>query len=74
MAKFEPIPISEIKKEIPTKFREIFPTETNEHYEVLRVFPSGTPNGVANPRLIGMIKNTIFYIFYVDWEGILYKH
>ncbi len=75
---FESIPVNKIqwktKKEIPKKFRELFPIETNEKYEILRVYPSGTPNNTANPRIIGMIKNTIFYIFYMDWKGELYKH
>mgnify|MGYP001862897806 CR=1 FL=1 len=71
---FEKIPFNQIKKEIPSKFREIFPTETNEEYWVIRVYPAGTPAGTANPRIIGIVRNTIFYIFYLDWDGKLYSH
>ena len=71
---FENIPIKQINKQIPQKFRELFPSETNEKYSVMRVYPSGTPNGTANPRIIGMIKHTVFYIFFLDWDGKLYKH
>lgn len=71
---FEPLPINQIRKDIPSKFREDFPTETNEKYSVMRVYPSGTPNGTANPRIIGMIKHNIFYAFFLDWDGKLYSH
>ncbi len=71
---FENIPLSKIKKNVPSKFREEFCSVTNETYAVMRVFPSGTPNGTSNPRIIGMIKNTIFYIFFLDWKGELYNH
>jgi len=62
------------KEKIPQKFREIYPTVTNEKYSIFRIYPAGKPNGTANPRVIGMIKNTIFYIFYIDWIGNLYEH
>lgn len=71
---FENIEIKQINKQIPSDFREVFPTETNEYYSVMRVYPAGTPNGTANPRIIGMIKHTVFYIFYLDWDGKLYSH
>ena len=71
---FETINIDQIKKDVPRDFREIFPSETNEKYQVLRIYPSGTPKGSANPRVIGMIKHCIFYIFYIDWDGKLYSH
>lgn len=60
-----------IKKEIPKKFREVFPQETNEKFAIFRVYPNNNPK---NARIIGMLKNTIFYIFYLDWNGELYKH
>lgn len=65
--------VKHLKKEI-LYFQRVFPSETNEKYAVMRVFPAGTPNGTANPRIIGMIRNTIFYIFFLDWEGTLYEH
>ena len=71
---FEQIPLNQIRKEVPSKFREIFPTESNEEYWIMRVYPAGTPKETANPRIIGMVKHTIFYIFYLDWEGKLYSH
>lgn len=71
---FEPIPIDKLDLKIPADFREEFPTETNEKFSILRIFPAGTPPGTANPRIIGMIKHTVFYIFYLDWKGDLYDH
>lgn len=74
----EDIPVTKIhikgNKGIPPKFREIYPTETNEKYSIFRIYPAGKPNGTANPRIIGMIKNTIFYVFYIDWKGNMYSH
>ena len=70
----ENIPLTTIKKQIPEEFRELYPYQTNEHYSVFRIYPAGVPPGSANPRVIGMIKNTIFYIFFIDWKGDLYKH
>ena len=71
---FEKVSINSIRKRIPSDFRELFPSETNEKYDVLRVYPSGVPNGTANPRIIGMIKHSVFYIFFLDWDGKLYNH
>ena len=71
---FETIPINQISKRIPDKFREDFPTETNEKYSVMRVYPAGTPAGSANPRIIWMLKHSIFYVFFLDWKGELYNH
>lgn len=70
----EKIPLNLIRNHIPNDFRKIYPPETNEKYDVFRVYPAGSPEGTANPRIIGMIKNTIFYIFYIDWNGKMYHH
>ena len=72
----EDIPIEKMRwnKTIPEAFRELHPTETNEKYNIFRIYPAGTPKDTANPRIIGMIKNTIFYIFYIDWKGTSYDH
>lgn len=72
----EEVPINkiDIRKEIPSNFRDSYPAETNEKYSIFRIYPAGTPKGSANPRIIGMIKNTIFYIFFIDWAGDLYNH
>lgn len=67
----ENLPLSQIRKQVPHEFREIFPVETNEKYSVFRVYNAGGPR---NSRVIGMIKNTIFYIFFLDWDGKLYDH
>lgn len=67
----ENIPISQIRKQVPSEFRRIFPAETNEKYSVFRVYNAGGPR---NSRIIGMIKNTIFYVFFLDWDGKLYEH
>lgn len=71
---FEFLPFNSVRKEIPQSFRDNFPSETNETYSVFRVYPYGSPNGTANPRIIGMIKHSVFYIFFLDWKGELYKH
>lgn len=70
----EDIRTNKINLNIPNGFRQIYPTETNEKYSIFRVYPAGKPNGTANPRIIGMIKNTIFYVFYIDWKGDMYSH
>lgn len=71
----EDISTSKIKEiKIPVNFRETHPVETNEKISIFRIYPAGTPNGSANPRIIGMIKHTIFYVFYIDWQGTLYNH
>lgn len=71
---FEKLPVNNINKEIPNSFKEIFPSDTYSQYSVMRVYPKGKPKGTANPRIIGMIKDTTFYVFYLDWEGSLYNH
>ena len=71
---FEQIPLEKVRKAVPDEFRKLFASETSECYDVIRVYPSGTPNGTANPRIIGMIKHSVFYIFFLDWKGELYKH
>ena len=53
---------------------EIFPSQTNEKYDVLRIYPKGTPKGTANPRIIGMVKHSVFYVLFLDWDGKLYEH
>ena len=70
----EDIATNKIKINIPDKFRENNPIETNEKFSIFRIYSSGVPKGTANPRIIGMIKNTIFYIFYIDWKGTMYEH
>lgn len=52
----EDISIEKININIPSQFREIYPIQTNEKISIFRIYPSGSPNGSANPRIIGMIK------------------
>ena len=70
----ESISTNNLKLNIPIEFRQIYPTETNEKYSIFRIYPAGIPKGTANPRVIGIIKNTIFYVFYIDWKGDMYSH
>lgn len=71
---FEIIDIQKLNIKVPNKFRDVFPSETSDKFAILRVYPAGIPNGSKNPRIIGMIKNTIFYVFYLDWDGTMYEH
>lgn len=70
----EDIATNKIKIKIPDNFRENNPVETNEKFSIFRLYSAGVPKGSANPRVIGMIRNTIFYVFYIDWQGKMYDH
>ena len=70
----EDISIDKININVPKKFRDENHVQTNEKIKIFRIYPAGRPNGSANPRVIGMIRNTIFYVFYIDWKGIMYNH
>lgn len=48
------------KKEIPQKFRQHHPEQSNEKYAIMRIYPS---KGPKNARLIGMIKKLFFMYF-----------
>lgn len=69
----EIVPVNDIgiRKEIPKEFRKIFLSETNQKFAIFRIYPNNEPK-VA--RIIGMLKGTIFYIFYIDGDGSLYQH
>lgn len=58
------------KKEIPSEYLKYFPLETNEKLYIFRV----SVESRRPARIIGIIKNTIFYVLYLDWNGELYKH
>lgn len=70
----EEIPWDELKwknsKKPPVKFRDQFPYEPNEKVAIFRVKSEKHPK----IRIMGMIKKTIFYIFFLDWDGELYDH
>lgn len=70
----EEVSIDKIDVKIPDKFRTENPIQTNEKISIFRIYPAGKPDDTANPRVIGMIRNTIFYIFYIDWKGKMYNH
>lgn len=58
------------KRKPPEKFREHFPYEPNEKVAIFRV----KSQYHKKIRVMGMIKNTVFYVFYLDWNGELYDH
>lgn len=60
----------EIKKEIPNNF-QIDIAEFDGKYTVIRLYKNNNP---TKGRIIGKIINKVFYIFYIDAKGILYKH
>lgn len=59
-----------ISKEIPRGFiNEI--QEFDGKYSIMRLYKNNEP---TKGRIIGKIVNKVFYIFYIDVKGILYKH
>lgn len=59
-----------ISKEIPIKFtNEIMPFDGK--YSVMRLYKNNNP---TPGRIIGKLVNKVFYIFYIDTKGELYKH
>ena len=66
---FEEIKL-DIKKEIPNKFLSDI-SEFDGKYTVMRLYKNDNP---TKGRIIGKIHNKVFYIFYIDAKGVLYKH
>ena len=59
-----------ISKEIPRGFiNEI--QDFDGKYSIMRLYKNNDP---TKGRIIGKIVNKVFYIFYIDVKGILYKH
>lgn len=59
-----------IKKEIPTNFNTDI-SEFDGKYSIMRLYKNNEP---TPGRIIGKIVNKVFYIFYIDVKGQLYKH
>ena len=71
---FELIDIGElnIKKEIPEAFKQRFGSKRyNNKWAIIRIYPNNNP---IIARVIGVLINKIFYIFFIDIGGKLYKH
>ena len=68
---FECIPVK-ISKKIPAEFSERFPTEAiTGKFNVMRLYTNNNP---LPSRIIGKLVRNVFYIFYIDIKGKLYKH
>ena len=59
-----------IKKEIPINFKTDI-SEFDGKYSIMRLYKNNDP---TPGRIIGKIVNKVFYIFYIDVKGQLYKH
>lgn len=57
--------------EIDPNFYEEPYRKFNKKYAVIRIYPNNNP---LPSRLIGTIVNNIFYIFFIDINGTLYRH
>lgn len=71
---FELEPINELKltKVIPKKFSDRFsPDKYNNKIAIARLYTNNNP---IVGRIIGVIIKNIFYIFFLDIGGKLYKH
>ena len=66
---FEEIKVK-INKEIPPEF-ETEIEKFNGKYTIFRLYKG---NGITPGRIIGKLVNKVFYIFYIDVKGDLYKH
>ena len=61
-----------IKKEIPEAFKQRFDSKRyNNKWAIIRIYPNNNP---IIARVIGVLINKIFYIFFIDIGGKLYKH
>lgn len=66
---FEQIDVS---KKIPIKFQERFDSkEYNDKLAIFRLYPNNNP---IVARIIGVLIKNIFYIFFIDIGGKLYRH
>lgn len=60
----------DIKKQIDPKFYDGHRTFDGK-YTIIRLYPNNQP---TKGRIIGKLINKIFYIFFIDAKGKLYKH
>lgn len=62
----------EISKDIPCGFSERFPSDSAiKKFHIMRLYTNNNP---LPSRIIGKIIRNVFYIFYIDINGDLYKH
>lgn len=66
---FEKVPLK-ISKMIPIKFEEEI-QKFDGLYNVMRIYKNNNP---TPGRIIGKLVNKVFYMFYIDSKGELYKH
>lgn len=66
---FEKVPLK-ISKMIPIKFEEEI-QKFDGLYNVMRIYKN---NNLTPGRIIGKLVNKVFYMFYIDSKGELYKH
>lgn len=60
----------QINKEIPLGFNTDI-EKFDGKYTIMRLYKNNYP---TPGRIIGKIVNKVFYIFYIDVKGVLYKH
>lgn len=69
---FVPKKSIKIKKEIAATFQAgTSHRKESDKYAIFRLYPNNNPKP---SRIIGEIINKVFYIFYIDIDGKLYKH
>lgn len=60
-----------ISKQIDPKFYESENRVFDGKYTIFRLYPNNNP---LKSRIIGKMINKIFYVFFIDINGDLYKH
>lgn len=61
-----------INKEIPSEFNKRFPSKVyNNKFAIFRLYTNDNP---ILARIIGVMINKIFYVFFIDIGGNLYSH
>ena len=63
--------VLKINKKIPSEFINRFDEKRFNKWAIMRIYPNNNP---IVARVIGVIINKIFYIFYIDIGGNLYNH
>ena len=66
---FEDVSIK-VNKEIPPQFEKDI-QKVDGSYTIIRLYKNNYP---TPGRIIGKLVNKVFYIFYIDVKGDLYKH
>lgn len=60
-----------INKQIPGPFKDRFDEKLYNKWAIMRIYPNNNP---IVARVIGVIINKVFYIFFIDIGGNLYTH